>query len=58
LLQMNNVIVFPHSASFSDEALEVQAVNPSQEVARVLNGHWPRNPVNKTVKPKVELTHE
>lgn len=58
LLQMNNVIVFPHSASFSDEALEVQAVNPSQEVARVLNGHWPRNPVNKTVKPRVALSYE
>jgi D-3-phosphoglycerate dehydrogenase len=58
LLKMSNVIAFPHSASFSDEALEVQAVNPSQEVARVLNGFWPKNPVNKTVKPRVALSHE
>jgi D-3-phosphoglycerate dehydrogenase len=57
LLKMSNVISFPHSASFSDEALEIQAVNPSQEVARVLNGLWPKNPVDKTVKPRFALSH-
>jgi D-3-phosphoglycerate dehydrogenase len=55
LLKMDNVVTIPHTASISDEALEMQPVNPSQEVARVLNGQWPRNPVNKTVKPKVNL---
>lgn len=56
LLQMNNVVTIPHTASFSDEALEMQPVNPAQEVVRVLSGYWPLNPVNKTVKPKVNLT--
>jgi D-3-phosphoglycerate dehydrogenase len=55
LLKMDNAVVLPHTASFSDEALEVQPINPAQEVARVLSGQWPRNPVNKTAKPKVNL---
>ncbi len=56
LLKMENVIVLPHSASYSDAALDVQPVNPAEEVARVLMGHWPKNPVNPKVKPKVKLT--
>jgi D-3-phosphoglycerate dehydrogenase len=56
LLKMENVVVLPHSASYSDAALDVQPVNPSEEVARVLLGHWPRNPVNPKVTPKVKLT--
>ncbi len=55
LLKMDNVIVTPHSASFSDTALKVQAINPSQEVARVLSGRWPKHPVNRNVKPKFDL---
>ncbi|MFC1920578.1 C-terminal binding protein [Chloroflexota bacterium] len=55
LLKMDNVIVTPHSASYSDTALKVQAINPSQEVARVLGGHWPNHPVNRNVKPKFDL---
>jgi D-3-phosphoglycerate dehydrogenase / 2-oxoglutarate reductase len=58
LLKMDNVVAIPHSASFSDEALETQAVNPAQEIARVLDGRWPRNVVNRTVKPKVNLVKE
>ncbi len=55
LLKMPNVVTIPHSASFSDEALEIQAVNPAQEVARILSGRWPQNPVNPTVVPRIEL---
>ncbi len=55
LLKMDNVIAIPHNASYSDAALVQQAINPAQEVARVLSGRWPNNPVNKTVKPKVDL---
>ena len=55
LLKMDNVIVLPHSASYSDEALRVQGINPSQEIARVLSGHLPNNAVNPGVKPKAEL---
>jgi D-3-phosphoglycerate dehydrogenase len=55
LLKMDNVVVVPHSASYSDAAIAEQPVNPAQEVARVLSGKWPNNPVNATVKPKANL---
>ena len=55
LLKMDNVIVLPHSASYSDAALDVQPVNPSEEIARVLSGRWPKNPVNPKAKPKFKL---
>lgn len=58
LLKMDNVVVTPHSASFSTAAVAIQAVNPSQEAARVLNGKWPHNPVNPSVKPRVKLEKE
>ena len=58
LLQMDSVVVIPHSASYSDTAVEVNSINPAQEVARVLCGKWPNNPVNETVKPKVDLVRE
>ncbi len=58
LLKMDNVVVTPHSASFSIAAVAIQAVNPSQEAARVLNGKWPHNPVNPSVKPRVKLDKE
>jgi D-3-phosphoglycerate dehydrogenase len=58
LLKMDNVVTIPHSASFSDEALEMQAINPAQEIARVLAGRWPKNVVNMAVKPKFALVKE
>jgi D-3-phosphoglycerate dehydrogenase len=58
LLKMDNVVALPHTASYSDAALDLQPVNPAQEVARVLSGRWPKNVINKTVKPKVKLVKE
>ena len=55
LLKMDNVVVLPHSASYSDAALDMHPINPAQEVARVLSGRWPNNVVNDGVKPKVKL---
>jgi len=55
LFKMDNVIVTPHSASASDSASERVRVSVGQEVARVLSGQWPKNVVNKTVKPKINL---
>jgi D-3-phosphoglycerate dehydrogenase / 2-oxoglutarate reductase len=58
LLKMDNVVTIPHTASFSDQALEIQPLNPAQEVARILNGRWPRNVANKMVVPRVNLVKE
>lgn len=55
LLKMDNVVAIPHTASYSSAALDIQPINPAQEAARVLNGRWPKNVVNKTVKPKIKL---
>jgi len=55
LVKMDNVITIPHSASYSNAAVEVNSINPAQEVARVLSGKWPNNPVNGEVKPKISL---
>jgi len=56
LLKMDNTVVTPHSAFYSDVALERLRRSVGQEAAAVLSGRWPKNTVNKTVKPKVNLT--
>ena len=58
LLKMDNVVVTPHTASYSDASFKRLKISVGQEVARVLSGQWPKNVVNKTVKPKVNLAKE
>jgi D-3-phosphoglycerate dehydrogenase len=58
LLKMDNVVVTPHCASYSDAAFKLLRTSVGQEAARVLSGRWPRNVVNKTVEPKVKLVKE
>ncbi len=58
LFKMDNVVVTPHSASYSDAAFKRLRTSVGQEAARVLSGRWPRNVVNKGVKPKVNLVKE
>jgi D-3-phosphoglycerate dehydrogenase len=55
LLKMDNVVVTPHCASYSDAAFKRLRTSVGQEAARVLNGQWPKNVVNKSVKPKINL---
>ena len=57
LLKMDNVVVTPHSASYSDASKLARTVI-LQEAIRVLSGKWPKNVVNKTVKPKINLVKE
>ncbi|MDD5082414.1 MAG: NAD(P)-dependent oxidoreductase, partial [Dehalococcoidales bacterium] len=58
LLKMDNVVVTPHSASYSDTSFRRLRRSVGQEAARVLKGYWPKNIVNKSVKPKVNLAKE
>ena len=58
LLKMDNVVVTPHSASYSDAAFQRLRTSVGREAARVLSGRWPKNVVNKTVKPKSNLVKE
>ncbi|MFC1896971.1 C-terminal binding protein [Chloroflexota bacterium] len=55
LLKMDNVVVTPHTAFYSDASAKKVRIRVGQEVVGVLTGHWPKNAVNKTVKPKVDL---
>jgi len=55
LLKMDNVVVTPHNAGWSDAAGQRARLWVGQEAVRVLTGRWPKNWVNKDVKPKVKL---
>jgi len=46
LLKMDNVIVTPHSASYSDAAFRDLRRRAGEEAARVLTGRRPLHPVN------------
>ena len=58
LLKMDSVVVAPHSAGYSDASFKRLKTSVGQEAARVLSGRWPKNVVNKSVKPKVNLVKE
>jgi len=58
LLKMDNVVVTPHAAFYSDASAKRQGTGVGSEAARVLRGLWPENVVNKTVKPKIKLVRE
>ncbi len=55
LLKMDNVIVLPHSASYSDAAFIRLRRCVGQEAARVLSGKSPKNVVNKSCRPKIGI---
>jgi len=47
LLQLDNVIVTPHTSSWSAEAVLQLRRDTAQNVVDVLQGHWPRSVVNR-----------
>jgi D-3-phosphoglycerate dehydrogenase len=55
LLRMDNVIITPHSAWYSEKAKVTLQSSAAMEVARVLSGYYPKNLVNKAVKDKLDL---
>ncbi len=56
LLKMDNVMVTPHAAYYSDASVVRMRRSVGQEAASVLSGKWPKNLVNKGVQPKKPLT--
>jgi D-3-phosphoglycerate dehydrogenase len=46
LLGLDNVIITPHAAYYSEEAMRTVREFPAQEVVRVLSGEAPLSPVN------------
>jgi D-3-phosphoglycerate dehydrogenase / 2-oxoglutarate reductase len=55
LLTMDNVIVTPHTAFYSDEAFVESRRRVGQEVAAILSGRRPRNCVNREVLDRTGL---
>ena len=49
LLKLDNAVVTPHAAWYSEEAIQSLQMKAAQEVARVLSGQAPQNPVNHPV---------
>lgn len=47
LLKMDNVIVTPHMAWYTEEAVQTLQRMVAEEAVRVLSGQKPKNPVNK-----------
>jgi len=55
LLKMDNVVVTPHNAGWSDAAGRRARILVGKQAARVITGKWPTHWVNKEVKPKFKL---
>jgi D-3-phosphoglycerate dehydrogenase len=53
LLQLDNVIITPHAAYYSDDSLAYLQGAVSSEVVGVLSGRPPRSPVNPGIAPRV-----
>jgi D-3-phosphoglycerate dehydrogenase len=47
LFGLENVLITPHTAYYSEESIRMARETAASEVARVLTGQRPRNPVNK-----------
>jgi D-3-phosphoglycerate dehydrogenase len=52
LRSRENVIINPHAAWYSEQAMEGLQRGAPSEVRRVLEGKWPINVVNQAVKEK------
>jgi D-3-phosphoglycerate dehydrogenase len=50
---MDNVILTPHAAYYSDDSLAFLQTAVAEEVVRVLSGNAPRSPVNPGITPRV-----
>ena len=55
LLKMDNVVLTPHSAAYSDDAFEFLFHRVAEEMVRVLTGHWPLRLANPAVRENVQL---
>jgi D-3-phosphoglycerate dehydrogenase len=50
ILELDNVILTPHIAAFTEEAREKLSITAAEEVIRVLKGEKPRYPINNPQK--------
>jgi D-3-phosphoglycerate dehydrogenase len=59
LRKMNNVILTPHLAWYSENAERLAGEKAAQEIVRVFKGYFPKSLVNpEVVKIRLDLKHE
>jgi D-3-phosphoglycerate dehydrogenase len=51
LFSLDNVIITPHAAYYSEQSIQIVRRYASEEAVRVLKGKAPRSPVNKVAMP-------
>ncbi|UCG55337.1 MAG: C-terminal binding protein, partial [Dehalococcoidia bacterium] len=56
LLNMDNVVVTPHTAFYSDESFRQVRMRVGEAVRDVLSGVWPKDVVNPEVRMKLKKT--
>lgn len=54
MLKLEKVIITPHTAYYSEEALDRLRRRPFEEVARMVNGEWPQWLINTEVKDRFQ----
>ena len=55
LVKMDNVIITPHVAWYSEESAEALQRTTAQQVVQELEGYYPKNLVNRELKGKLNL---
>jgi len=55
LFKMDNVVVTPHTASYSEHRITATPKRTGEEIAAMLTGKWPRSIVNPEVKERLLL---
>ena len=55
LRSLDNVVLTPHSASYSDHAFRLLSRRVAESAADVLTGHWPRFVANPAVRDRLDL---
>jgi D-3-phosphoglycerate dehydrogenase / 2-oxoglutarate reductase len=57
LLSIENAVLTPHSAFYSEESLKELQISTAREIARTLSGQMPVNVVNPEVLPHARAVH-
>lgn len=55
LARMENVVLMPHSASYSDESFESMRRRIGETIVGLMEGRWPRFVANPRVQPRAAL---
>jgi D-3-phosphoglycerate dehydrogenase len=58
LRHLDNVVLTPHTAGFSERSIRLVRAGVGKAAADVLSGRWPRYVANPAVRPRVHLRRE